>query len=209
MKVTVVVPSIVGNEQYLKMSIESILKNKPYELIIVVGNNEQLHKAKKILDNSKIKYIIQEKPNLNGARYTGALYAKGDIIVYTDDDTIMSEGYIKNIIKFFEQNPDIDGIGGEIRTIKENHEITRYGAKSAWIKERSITYLTGANMAYRKSVLTLPEVFDFDVQPSDDAQIGLALTKLYKKKLKIIPGIIIYHQKLELWRDIKQFIKYG
>lgn len=106
-KVSIIVPSM--NEHYLRYLLSALSRQsiKPFEIIIVIkGFN-----AKHVEDTCKNKglrcNIIEQKQGyVTHALNLGKKEAKGDMIVFTDDDAIPPGGWIKRYVKLYSIYPN-------------------------------------------------------------------------------------------------------
>lgn len=105
--VSVIIPTY-NNEENLKLVIESLqkqnIKKNMFEIIISDdGSKESPEKILKEMENDypKIKYFWQEDLGFRAgqARNLGAKNAKGSILIFLDDDTIVPKDFIYNHIK--------------------------------------------------------------------------------------------------------------
>ena len=56
--------------------------------------------------------LVEEEGSLATLRNQGALRAKGDILIFTDDDVVVSRDWLKSIVASFSSSPDIGGVSG-------------------------------------------------------------------------------------------------
>lgn len=147
---------------------------------IIVVDNASTDETKTVVNRFEgVKYVFEPRPGLDIARNTGALAAKENIIVYTDDDTEIHAHWLYHVYQSF-QDEAVHAMTGLVLTAALNTE-------AQWIFERywpfNRGYLdklfdqhffmstlyngppvwdvgAGANMAFRKQ--TLIEVGYFD-----------------------------------------------
>ena len=113
MKVSVVIPTY-NEEKGIRQCIESIFANTypPYEVIVADGGS-----ADKTVEIAKAAgAVVFDNPQRTAAsgRNVGISKASGDIIAFTDGDNYVDEKWIESIIKSFENDSDLDGIGGKV-----------------------------------------------------------------------------------------------
>ncbi|GIO92511.1 hypothetical protein J31TS3_37380 [Paenibacillus lactis] len=164
--------------QKLINSIESLLEQtlaqEKYEIIVV--NNDYLNtdiltlvndlRRKHNIDESFLRYIEAPLKGLSYARNAGLFEAKGEIILYIDDDAIADSELLKQTIKGFNENPDFGVIGGNIiLNINENRpRVVRPGFEAYWsqlvVDKEGISeslyqweFPYGANFAVRQKAL--------------------------------------------------------
>lgn len=82
-----------------------------YEIIIV--NNSDKNLPDNVFDKNII-VVNQPTPGLSLSRNKGADIAKGEYILYLDDDAVAHPGLLENIYNSFSKRPDFGIIGGQI-----------------------------------------------------------------------------------------------
>ncbi len=114
-----VVMTLFNMERTIRECLESLLNvdypKDRYEIIIVDG--ESTDKTREIIEsyakkhkNPKIKLFIK-KGYIGSGRNEGVKHAKGDFIAITDGDMVVSTGWIKELLRDFEDER-IVGVGG-------------------------------------------------------------------------------------------------
>lgn len=115
--ISVIIPAL-NEEKYISKCIEGIKSQtfRNYEVIIVDGksSDKTIEVIKKI---SNFKVIISDKRNAPYQRNLGAKYAKGDFLIFTDADTVLSPNAFYEINKLLKENPNV--AGGSITGIFE------------------------------------------------------------------------------------------
>ena len=126
----------------------------------------------------RFRYVKEAEQGLSAARNKGIKEAKGDILVYVDDDALVDSHYLRDYAEWFAAHPQTMACGGPIMPLYETQEpkwMTPYtkALLTAWMdygdKVRAYPkgrYPGGGNAAYRK------EVFD---------KVGLFNTNLGRK----------------------------
>ncbi|TKC02337.1 glycosyltransferase family 2 protein [Pedobacter cryotolerans] len=83
--------------------IKSLLNSadKDFELIIVDNAPDDDLTAEIVSKYPNIKYVKEPRKGLDIARNTGAIYAKNEIVAYTDDDVIVDKNWTKQLKTLF------------------------------------------------------------------------------------------------------------
>lgn len=173
--------------KYIGNLLESIAKNdlekSKYEIVLVDNNctdntREICEAFAKAHKDVQFRYVLEPEQGLSAARNKGIKEAKGDVIVYIDDDALVDTDYLRTYAEWFEAHPETMACGGPIEPLYETKEpswMTPYtkALLTAWMnygdKVREYPkgrYPGGGNAAYRK------EVFD---------KVGLFNTALGRK----------------------------
>lgn len=128
MKLVSVIMSVYNeNEEWLKISIESILNQsyKEIEFLILLDNPANIN-AKKIIEgyrdrDSRIKFIENEyNIGLTQSLNKGLKFCHGDYIARMDADDISVLNRIEKQVKYLEINTDIGVVASNIIFIDEN-----------------------------------------------------------------------------------------
>ncbi len=143
--------------------------------IIVVDNNSTDHTRAVVDEMSsafpRIRYEFQALQGLSHARNHGIGVARGDVVVFTDDDVLPEPDWLETILSGLSKH-QADACGGYIAPIWE-------APPPAWLTERFYGFLAvrtdrtddyrmeasgplpfGANMAFRKNVFDRVGFFD-------------------------------------------------
>lgn len=120
---SVLIPIYINEkDENLIAAIDSVINQTliPNE-ILVVADKDIPANTKKILDDYKEKYpeifsylILKEEANVGEARAIGIQNCKYNIVANMDADDIASNTRFEKQIKFMQQNPEIDVVGGWI-----------------------------------------------------------------------------------------------
>ena len=103
-----------NNVSTIREAIESIIEqdftNELVELIVVDGHSEDktLSVIKETLENTNIKIkIFNENKGLGYARQIVVDNAEGRYIVWVDGDMIISRSYLRELVEFMENHPEV------------------------------------------------------------------------------------------------------
>lgn len=150
--VSVVVPAY--NEEKLIASCLASLQKQSfsktnYEIIVV--DNHSTDKTGEIAKKMGVKVIFEPKKGVVFALEKGFSQTQGEIISFTDADTMVNKDWLKNIYQAFQNNPGLVFVGG--RTIFRPRRVLSYPAEmvinfGCWLAKVS----NGVNAAVRKDV---------------------------------------------------------
>jgi glucosyl-dolichyl phosphate glucuronosyltransferase len=191
-------------------ALDALLAQDPgvaYE-VIVVDNNSTDHTRDVVaarLDRSPhLKYVFEPRQGLPHARNTGVLSSQAPLVAFTDDDVRVGPEWVGTIKRAFDDNPDVDMIGGRVRPLWP-------GRIPGWVTPSQLgpfalgergdapirvsaanaaPCLVGANFAFRREVFDRVGLFDPAYVKSQDREIQLRLwraggTGLYEPALAI------------------------
>ena len=99
-----------------------------YEVIVVINGEGNADFP------SPVKVIREEKKGISFARNCGAENAKGEILLYMDDDAIADNNLVKIMIDTFDRHRETGIIGGQICTIfpKNSQDVVLTGKEGLW-----------------------------------------------------------------------------
>lgn len=111
MRVSVVVNTF-NSEKFIEDCLKSLEKQtvKPNEVLVVDHNSKDNTLA--IAEKFGCRIIVVEKGKRGFARDVGWRKARGSLVLYADSDNVLSENWVEEILKKFEQGADavIDSI---------------------------------------------------------------------------------------------------
>ena len=163
----------------LKDTLDALHKQQTFTFkdweVIIVDNNSKDHTrqvVEKVQHNwSILRYAFEEKQGLSHARNHGIACAKGDIILFTDDDVLPEPNWLETTLLGMKKYK-VDACGGYIAPIWETQP-------PKWLTERFYGFLAirtdrtddyqvtntsqapfGANMAFKKSIFDKVGLFD-------------------------------------------------
>ena len=173
-----------NREKYITPLLNSIAKNDystmDYEILLVDNNCtdntcgvcEQFAAGHPEIT---LRYVVETEQGLSAARNKGIKEAKGDIIIYVDDDALVDADYIRNYAEHFASHPETMAAGGPIEPLYETEEpkwMSPYtkALLTAWMnygdKVREYPngrYPGGGNAAYRKVVFEQVGLFNTEL----------------------------------------------
>lgn len=112
---SIIIPT-VGRVALLKKAIESVLSNtyKYIEILVINDNKESAADVRTLVDHFDdprvVFYNNIKKKGGNGARNTGILRSKGEIIAFLDEDDEYLTGRLEKVSSVIRNSPD--DIGG-------------------------------------------------------------------------------------------------
>lgn len=198
--------------EFTKNCLESIRRNTnmPYQIIIVDNNSNE--ETVQYLREQKDVLLIENKENKGfaGGCNQGMRIASGDYILLLNNDTIVTKGYLENMVKLLESDHDIGIVGPltnntigkqklQVNIPYENiDEIEAYGEKIAKSNSQAVRTirLIGFCMLFKKEFTQEIGMFDenFKIGNYEDDDLCIR-TLLANKKLFICNTSFVYHYK--------------
>jgi glycosyltransferase involved in cell wall biosynthesis len=199
----------------LKGTLESLLTPEnlalpDWELVLVdnasTDNTGELAASFAAQYPEKIVHAQERRPGLSLARNTGVALARGEILAWTDDDVLISPGYLPAVRETF-SDPSIDAAQGRIsldcagglpswlgRECVAMLSLREYGTEPLEWREN----LSGCNMVMRASLFARfggfsPLLGAGAVGYMEDSEFSLRLRKA-GCRMVYAPGIYVRHQ---------------
>ncbi len=203
--------------------------------LVVVDNNSRDRTKETVLEMSQVspwpvRYIFERNQGISFARNRGIREAQGDILAFTDDDTIPEKGWAQAVADAFLEY-GADAVSGKIlplwlKTPPEwlKHEDLQRATNGvyAWvdhgpdvIEARTLDYnfFFGANMAFRKAVLLEVGEFRTDMGMQGKKRLLGEETELLQrlfaagKKMVYTPFAVVWH-KVEPFRTQMRYVRH-
>ena len=183
-KISVIIPTY-GREKPLIDSIEDILQQDYPDFEVLVIDQTQNHEieTETFLDNlaksEKISWYKVNWASLPGARNYGVRRAKGDIVMFIDDDVKLKPNYLQAHSKNYQENAEIGAVAGRVfdrmklaDSAQANEETSAYSIDYlpeqardpgiAWYyidlvhttKPQQVISARGCNMSFRRDIFT-------------------------------------------------------
>jgi glycosyltransferase involved in cell wall biosynthesis len=115
-KISIIIPTHnrANSLSWLLKNIFVLNENINFEIVVVDNNSKD--ETKDIVKNfsEKVRYVFEPSTSFTKARYRGAQAAKGDILLYLDDDVIVNSGTLKEVVRIFSKHSKCAVAGGKI-----------------------------------------------------------------------------------------------
>ncbi len=237
MKISIIIPTIRSEKmvdfQLPSFSNQTFPKDR-FEIIIVddcpVDRKDQIENFGKA-NNLNIKWMHSKKPyyrsnaNIGCARNTGLVHAKGELIVFIDDFSVVRHKYLEKIWDVHKQDKSFSHIGpvisveyqdnppGNINELKIRHadprsakgESSRIGhhfkqCKSEW------TYTSNVSVPM-KDLIKINGFWEMaDLTREEDVLMGLALERIGRKFCFIdSPDVSVYHMTHDSYNTERKY----
>ena len=209
-----------NREKYIRPLLESIAKNDypttDYEIVLVDNNctdntrgvYEQFATANPMVT---LRYVVEPEQGLSAARNRGIKEAKGDIIIYVDDDALVDTDYIRQYAEHFATYPETMAAGGPIEPLYETKEpswMSPYtkALLTAWMNYGNQVreypngrYPGGGNAAYRKEVFDKVGLFNTELGRKGNLLLASEEKDIFDKmkalglKVLYLPNPVLHH----------------
>lgn len=188
-RISVVVPAY-NEENYLPACLASLQKqqfNGEYEIIVVDNNSSD--KTAQIAEQAGVKVVFEPRQGVGAARQAGCAISLGEVIAFTDADTIVPENWLSRIVSEFEKDKNLAAFGG-LYTLSSSSFFTRLAvsflAYPAHCLDKIFSggwNLPGANLAVRKTCFLKTGGFNINFQINEEYDICQRIREFGKVKL--------------------------
>jgi glycosyltransferase involved in cell wall biosynthesis len=72
-------------------------QNRRPDQVVVVDNASRTDETRQVTERHRVIYLREDRPGLDIARNRGAAVSRGDIVAYTDDDTVLHPSWLRRI----------------------------------------------------------------------------------------------------------------
>lgn len=141
---------------------------------------------------------------------------RGEIVAFTDDDCIPAEDWLTEMVREFEEEPALAGLGGRVELFDPSHGnvATRTSMERSLLASPTQLYgfAIGANMAFRRSVLVELDLFDPLVGPGAPIPSGNDIDILYRAfraghRVVYTPAPVVYHDHGRVEEDALEKVR--
>ena len=224
--VSIIIPT-TGKVPFLRDLVESVTTlNYPkqkFELILIGDKPTKIiEKNSKKIKDSEISLTVKYEPVAAGQkRNIGTEIAKGSIIAFTDDDTILRKDWINNGVKHLFKNPNYVGVGGPNYTPKQGLPFAKavgriFGSKFLFsfrytvghAKAREIYHNPTCNYIIKKDAVQEIRFHD-SLWPGEDVEFDIRLAKTGYKILYAPDVVVWHHRRSRPISFLKQMFNYG
>lgn len=192
--------------EMLQSAVQSVVEQKPapYETIVVIDHCGELEEAAiGVFPPMGVRVVTNEgMRGLSGARNTGVTHARGDVIVFLDDDAVAAPGWLAAHAKHY-ANPDVLGVGGRVIADWEDRAPAWFPTEFGWVV--GCSYLgqpttvspvrnpIGANMSFRRAVISSVGGFSQSLGRVGATPMGCEETELSIRATAAYPSGSILH----------------
>jgi GT2 family glycosyltransferase len=215
--ISIVVP-VYQAEATIDLCLKSLMNldypKKKFEIIVV--DNASTDSSPQIIKKYDVQYIYEKMRNAYHARNRGLEQARFELIAFTDSDCIVTENWLKNIIKYL-TDKEIAIVGGKILPYSIDNDVQKFidfrkildQEKMFQKTDFSFPFCVTANCVIKYDILKELGGFDTFYRIAGDADL---CWKAQLKGLKIVYAndAIVYHKHRSDARNLyNQSFQYG
>ncbi|MFH1286545.1 MAG: glycosyltransferase family A protein [Candidatus Magasanikbacteria bacterium] len=190
---SIIIPTYNRVEK-LKICLDSVLTYSPKEVDVFVINDGSSGETKKylnILKNDRVHPIHHEtNKGVSKARNTGITHANGDILLFTDDDCVVSKDWFEELTRPF-TNKDVSFVFGKTTYVSDTY-VGYFPEKIVEVRQ----WPGAGNIAFRKEVFDKVGGFDSAFETYHNEDTEMAVRAVSNNFLwKYTDSATCYHQK--------------
>lgn len=190
------------------------------EIILVIDHNSGLERRAAAEFDDVLVVPNSGRRGLSGARNTAIELAKGEVIVFLDDDAAGEPDWLEQLLAGY-RDPRVLAVGGAARPVWPDGERSALlpargtGTRSLWgeldwvvgctytgqpIAETPVRNLMGCNMSFRREAFRLAGLFTEDLGRVGRTPLGCEETELCIRLQQASPGSVILFRPASLVR---------
>ncbi len=207
MKVSVIIP-LKRDNPYIRETLACLSQiNYPeYEVIVLPDEPCSLGNLVRVIPTGPVGPAAK--------RDLAIAHAHGDILAFLDDDTYPQREWLRNAVKYFEDER-VGAIGGPAATPNTDRFLQRasgyvyesllgggnYAYRYIPQKAREVDDYPTCNLLVRRSVMEELGGFDTNFWPGEDTKLCLGITRRLGLKIIYAPDVLVYHHRRPLYRS--------
>ncbi|HXQ28668.1 MAG TPA: glycosyltransferase family A protein [Gemmatimonadales bacterium] len=195
--------------------------------VVVVDDGDDARAVEDLRARLSLEFmrVANQAPGLYNARLTGLALARGEVVLFLDDDVTLAPEYLTELAAAYARHPQASGIGGVDQTdtrrslgMRALHRLFLYdsgrpgelsasgfpGATRRWIEQPedfASEYLHGCNMSFRKSALAGLRPVSWLVGYSLGEDLHVASLARTTGPLFVSPRLRVWHRQSRASRD--------
>jgi glycosyltransferase involved in cell wall biosynthesis len=186
-KISVIIPAF-NEEKFLGNCLFSLKEQDFKDFEIIVVDNNSTDKTREIAKKFRVILVSEKNQGVAFARNKGAKIAKGEILVFTDADTILPKNWLSRIKEEFEKDKEMIAFGGSCQFYSgpiSARLASKFLLKPFLILDKFFSggfNLMGCNMAIKKEAFSEVGGFNEKLKLNEDVEISYRLREIGKVK---------------------------
>ncbi len=193
--------------------------------VLIVDNAPSTDATKRLVERYPFRYLRVDRPGLNWARDGGARAANGEVLLYTDDDTVVDRYWIASMRQSF-SSPRVGAVTGLILPLEletpAQHTFKRYGGHDRGFDEKTYDRNTlypaaaggvgsGANMAFRRDLVIQLNAFGVEMDCGTASRSGGDAYAFYRilaagYQIHYQPRALVWHRDRREWAALRKML---
>lgn len=208
-----------NREKYIYKCLQNLANNRSntdWELLVVDNKStdntlNEIKRFEQDYNPANYRYILETEQGLSFARNRGIKEAKGDWLVFLDDDAFVKNDYIEKLQNYITELPDMQAFGGKIVPLFEDGKIPKWLChwNLSWVSALNLgnkvklfkgsAFPTGANMGFKQEMVDLYGAFNTQLGRTGKKLIGGEEKDFFNRlksggaKIYYLPEIPVQH----------------
>ena len=220
--ISIIIPTR-NQEKNLREALLSIKKMKypedKFEVIVIDDHSfdntvNMLEQLKSDLEYDLKYQKLEDKTGISAARNLGTKLARGELLVFTDDDCLFEPNWLK-LLSDAAQDEDTGAIGGPDKTPSPSGLLTKCigyiftsfigtgGLRRGNKARLGKYYPKGCNITIPAIIFKKIGYFDEYLQPAEEIELGYRISKA-GYKIKYLPEAFVWHKRRS---SLKSYLK--
>jgi glycosyltransferase involved in cell wall biosynthesis len=207
--VSVIVP-VRNGERTIGDCIRSILNTDypPASREIIVVDNASTDQTFRIIERYPVDHLVEARRGPSWARNRGIEASRGDILVFTDADCVVTVGWLRAMVAGFE-DPDVGAVAGEVVAYPPRTAVERHAARRRPLWQRAALssprpYAVTANVAFRRCVFEAIGLFDPRFLTGQDQELSRRFFAAGLRMRYSRTALVFHRHRDTVWRLFKQ-----
>lgn len=185
------------DKRLLAQNLDSLSNQTTKDFEILIVDNSDKMDIRPVVSKYVLKYIkLNKNYGLSLGRNVGIKFAKGDIIIFLDDDAIPARDFVENHISAYKSN--ISGLRG--KSLDRTSTIYNYLTPHYDLGDQIIPYIVNleGNSSFKRDILIELGGFNPKLQKAggfEGTELTYRIVMRYNDKNRVVyyPDAIIYH----------------
>lgn len=208
--VSIIIPTY-NEEKNLENTLKAI-RNQDYKKYeIIVSDSKSSDNTRKIAKKYYAKVVIDKRRGIGAGRNFGAKFAKGDILLFVDADTIMMMNTLREFVKSFSKRKILGATCPVIPSNLNMKNLAIYLAYNQIAKASTKTrnpHIGGICVAYRKKNFFNVGGFNESLAAFEDVDLSRRIGKAGKIFYNEKTFVLTSPRRVEAWGHFATFRKY-
>jgi glycosyltransferase involved in cell wall biosynthesis len=202
---SIVIPTRARPE-YLDVALRSVMPQATAagaEVIVVSDGHDPATAAVAARAGAKL-LVLERSDGINSGRNAGARAAKGELLIFVDDDVKASPGWLAALLAGAAAHPSHDAFGGPIRPVLEGGGPRACGRESAPITnldlgvvDTDVELVWGANLGIRRRAFESFGPFDETIAGCGDEEDWLRRYAAAGGRIRYLAAAGLDHRRTE------------
>lgn len=208
MRLSIVIPAY-NEEKYIEKCLRALDEQRDSNTEIIVVDNASTDNTAEIASCYADKVVREPSKGVAIARQRGLMEASGDIVAFTDADTLVGENWVSTIRERLTSSSE--AIYGPVHLL-DGKTLEKIAARYFFTGFLRLTHLLGfpnvcgQNFAARRELLLRVGGFNTSLKSAEDVELGRRIGKV--ARLEFVPEMKVYTSARRLRAGYLKFLSH-